>query len=157
MMPLHWMTRRPDGATGQRFGPALLVTRACLVAVMLTVPSGTALALAIVDSSLTITNLSITPASGSASFEAPLATSATTHAFSLGEEVFDGNSGVVMEASAAAVVTYAHGTAQALTSSNSVGGSASVNLRAGQDVLIAPKKTRASNERGDDKKGPLLG
>jgi hypothetical protein len=70
-----------------------LVMRACLAALLFTVPGGAAFALAIVDSSLTISEL-ITQASGSASFELPLTTSATIQAFnSLGEEVFNGNSG----------------------------------------------------------------
>jgi hypothetical protein len=107
--------------------------RACLVALLLAVPGGAALAMAIVDSSLTISNLTITPASGSASFETPLTTSATTHAFnSLGEEVFDGNSSSTgMDVNATATVTDAKGTAQALASNNSVGASASVNIPGG--------------------------
>jgi hypothetical protein len=108
-----------------------LVTRACLVALLLFVPGGAAFALAIVDSSLTISNLMIMPASGSASFETPLSTSATTHAFnSLGEEVFNGNSGTGMDVNANAMATYAQGSAQALASTNSVGASASVNIPA---------------------------
>jgi hypothetical protein len=87
-----------------------LVTRAGLVALLLAVPGAAALALAIVDSSLTVSNLTITPASGSASFLLPLDTSATTHAFnSLGEEVFDGNSGTGTGVSANAAVTFAQG------------------------------------------------
>jgi predicted secreted Zn-dependent protease len=54
-----------------------LVLRACLAALLLAVPGGAALAMAIVDSSLTISNLTITPATGSASFELPLNTSAS--------------------------------------------------------------------------------
>ena len=54
-----------------------LMMRACLTALLLAVPGGAALAMAIVDSSLTISNLTITPATGSASFELPLTTSAT--------------------------------------------------------------------------------
>jgi|GEM_PF-6283006 len=109
-----------------------LVMRACLVALLLAVPGGAALALAVVDSSLTISNLIITPASRSASFEVPLTTSATTHAFnSLGEEVFDGNSGTGTDVSANAAVTFAQGTAQALAPANSVSASASVNIGGG--------------------------
>jgi hypothetical protein len=64
-----------------------LVMRWCLVA-LLVVPGGAVSALPIVDSSLTISSLTIAPITGSASVEAPLFTSATTHAFdSLGEEV----------------------------------------------------------------------
>jgi hypothetical protein len=90
-----------------------------------------------VDSSLTISNLTITPTTGSASFELPLTTSATTHAFnSLGEEVFDGNSSSTgMDVNATAVVTAATGTAQALASNNSVGASASVNIPPDGTVL----------------------
>jgi hypothetical protein len=111
-----------------------LVTRAGLVALLVGVPGGAAFALAIVDSSLTISNLTIMPASGSVSFELPsLATSATTHAFnSLGEEVFDGNSGSGT-VTANAMVTFAHGTAMASTSS--VSASASVNIPADGTVL----------------------
>jgi hypothetical protein len=109
-----------------------LVTRACLVTLLLAVPGGAALALAIVDSSLTISNLTITPASGSASYLLPLDTSATTHAFnSLGEEVFDGNSGTGTDVSTNAVVTFAHGSAQARASNRSVSASASVNIPSG--------------------------
>src|SRR5438876_8218591 len=106
-----------------------LMTRAGLVALLLAVPGGAAFALAIVDSSLTISNLTITPASGSASFLPPLDTSATTHAFnSLGEEVFDGNSGAGTDVSANAAVTFAQGSAQAQASNRSVSASASVNI-----------------------------
>ena len=92
------------------------LSRAGLVALGLAVPHGAALALAMVDSSLTITNLTIMPASGSVSFELPtLSTSAATHAFnSLGEEVFNGNSGTG-PVSATAMVTFAQGTAMAST------------------------------------------
>jgi hypothetical protein len=108
------------------------VTRAGLAALLLAVSGGAAFALAIVDSSLTISNLTITPASGSASFLLPLDTSATTHAFnSLGEEVFDGNAGVGTDVSANAAVTFAQGMAHALASNNSVGASASVNIPSG--------------------------
>jgi hypothetical protein len=49
---------------------------------------------------------------GTPSFELPLDTSATTHAFnSLGEDVFDGNSGVGMDLSAIAAA-FAAGTAR---------------------------------------------
>ena len=109
-----------------------LVTRAGLVALLLAVPGEAAFGLAIVDSSLTITNLTITPASGSASFETPLDTSFTTHAFnSLGEEVFNGNSGVGMDVSGCSTVTFAQGCAAALASTNSVSASASVNIPSG--------------------------
>lgn len=64
-----------------------LVMRSCLVALLLAVPGGAVSAFAIVDGSLTISNSTIAPITGSASFETPLFTSATTHAFnSLGEE-----------------------------------------------------------------------
>jgi hypothetical protein len=87
-----------------------LVTQACLVALLLAVPGGAAFALAIVDSSLTISNLMIRPASGSASFETPLFTSAAANAFnSPGESVSNGNSGTT-DVSANAVVTDAQGT-----------------------------------------------
>jgi hypothetical protein len=113
-----------------------LVTRAGLVALLVTVPGGAVSALAIVDSSLTISNLTITPASGAASFELPLATSATTHAFnSLGEEVFDGNAGIGTDVSANAAVTFAHGNAQARGSNRSVSASASVNIPPDGTVL----------------------
>jgi hypothetical protein len=113
-----------------------LVVRAWLLALLLTVAGGAALAMAIVDSSLTISNLTITPATGSASFELPLNTSATTHAFnSLGEEVFDGNSGTGTDVSAIAMVTFAKGTAQALASNNSVSASALVNIPPDGTVL----------------------
>jgi hypothetical protein len=110
--------------------PIRLVSRAGLVALLVAVASGAAWALAIVDSSLTISSLTITPATGSASFELPLATSATTHAFnSLGEEVFDGNSSSTgIDVSANAVVTFAQGAAHARASNNSVSASASVNI-----------------------------
>jgi hypothetical protein len=109
-----------------------LVMRACLVTSLLAVPGGAALALAIVDSSLTITNLTITPASGSASFELPLDTSAATNSFnSLGESVSNGNTGVGTPVSASAAVTFAQGTAQASPSPGSVGASASVNIPSG--------------------------
>ena len=66
-----------------------LMMRGCLVALLLVaVPGGAAFAAAILDSSLTISNLTIAPIMGSPSFETPLFTSATTHAFnSLSEEV----------------------------------------------------------------------
>ena len=106
--------------------------QACLVALMLAVPGRAVFAFAIVDSSLTISNLTITPASGSASFELPLSTSVTTHAFnSLGEEVFNGNSGTGTDVTANASVTYATGSAAALASNNSVSASASVNIPGG--------------------------
>jgi PEP-CTERM motif len=106
-----------------------LVVRAGLVALLLTVPGGAATAMAIVDSSLTISNLTITPASGSTSFPPSLTTSATTHAFnSLGEDVSDGNSGSGTDVSANALVTFAQGHATALASNNSVSASASVNI-----------------------------
>ena len=109
-----------------------LVARAGLVALLLALPGGAAFALAIVDSSLTISNLTITPASGSASFLLPLDTSATTHAFnSLGEEVFDGNAGVGTDVSANAAVTFAQGNAQARASNRSVSAAASVNIPGG--------------------------
>jgi hypothetical protein len=110
-----------------------LVTRAGLVALLLAVAGGAASAMAVVDSSLTITNLVITPASGTASFETPLDTSFTTHAFnSLGEEVFNGNSGVGTDVSGCSTVTFAQGCAAALASTNSVSASASVNIPGGQ-------------------------
>jgi hypothetical protein len=113
-----------------------LLMRAGLVALLLAVPGGAALALAIVDSSLTISNLTITPASGSVSLELPLTTSATTHAFnSLGEELFDGNAGVGTDVSAMATVTFAQGTAHALASNNSVSAAASVNIPPDGTVL----------------------
>ena len=60
----------------------------CLVALLPAVTGGAVSTFAIVDGSLTISNLTIAPITGSASFEPPLFTSATTHAFnSLGEEV----------------------------------------------------------------------
>ena len=106
-----------------------LVTRAGLVALLLSVPGGAVLAMAIVDSSLTISDLTITPATGTASFKLPLDTSAATNAFnSLGESVSNGNTGVGMDVSASAVVTDAQGSAQALASTNSVGASASENI-----------------------------
>ena len=109
-----------------------LALRLCLVALLLAVSGGAALALAIVDSSLTISNLTIMPASGSASFELPLSTSAATNAFnSLGESVSNGNFGTGTDVSANAVVTFAQGSAQALASNNSVGASASVNIGGG--------------------------
>jgi hypothetical protein len=108
------------------------MVRACLVALLLAVPGGAALAVAIVDSSLTISDLTITPASGSASFVVPLDTSAATNAFnSLGESVSNGNTGVGMDVSASAMVTDAQGSAQTLASTNSVGASASVNIPSG--------------------------
>jgi hypothetical protein len=113
-----------------------LVTRAGLVALLLAIPGGATWALAIVDSSLTITNLMITPASGMASFETPLDTSFTAHAFnSLGEEVFNGNSGVGTDVSGCATVTFAQGCAAAQASTNSVSASASVNIPADGTVL----------------------
>ena len=114
--------------------PIYYLSRAGLVALLVAVPGGAAFAAAMVDSSLTISNLMITPASGSVSFELlTLSTSATTHAFnSLGEEVFDGNSGTG-PVSAIATVTFAQGTAMASTSS--VSASASVNIPADGTVL----------------------
>lgn len=110
-----------------------LVMRAGLVALGLAVPGGAAFAAAMVDSSLTISNLTIKPTSGTVSFETPLTTSATTHAFnSLGEEVSNGNSGTG-PVSAGAMVTFAQGTAQASTTS--VGASALVNIPSGRTVL----------------------
>jgi hypothetical protein len=109
-----------------------LMTRACLVGLLLAVPGGAALALAIIDSSLTISNLTITPASGSLSVLGPLDTSATTHAFnSLGEEVFDGNSGTGTDVSASAMVLFAQGSAQARAFNGSVTAAATVNIPGG--------------------------
>ena len=86
---------------------------------------------------LTISDLTITSASGTASFELPLDTSATTYAFnSLGEEVFDGNNGAGVDVTANAAVSFAQGSAQALVSNNSVGASAAVNIPGGM-VLAA--------------------
>jgi hypothetical protein len=91
--------------------------------------------MAIVDSWLTISNLTIMPASCSASFELPLTTSATTHAFnSLGEEVFDGNSGTGIH-SDNAVVTDAQARARALASNNSLSASGSVDLPSNATIL----------------------
>jgi len=74
--------------------PIYYVSRAGLIALFAAVPGRAAFAAAMVDSSLTTSNLTIEPASGTVSFELPLGTSATTRAFnSLDEEVFDGNSG----------------------------------------------------------------
>jgi hypothetical protein len=113
--------------------PIYCVSRAGLVALLVAVPGGAAFAAAMVNSSLTISNLTIAPASGTVSFELPLSTSATTHAFnSLGEEVFDGNSGTG-PVSAMAMVTFAQGTAMASTSS--VSASASVNIPSDGTVL----------------------
>jgi hypothetical protein len=99
---------------------------------VLTLPGQAALALAIVDSSLTISSLTITPASGSASFLLPLDTSATSHAFnSLGEDISDGNSGTGTDVSANAAVTFANGNAQTRASNRSVSASASVNIPSG--------------------------
>jgi hypothetical protein len=114
--------------------PIHCASRAGLVALLVAVPGGAAFAAAMVDSSLTISNLMITPASGSVSFELlTLSTSATTHAFnSLGEEVFNGNSGSGT-VTANATVTFAQGTAMASTSS--VSASASVNIPADGTVL----------------------
>jgi len=113
-----------------------LIMQAGLVALGLTVPGGAAFAAAMVDSSLTISNLTIKPTSGTVSFELPLSTSATTHAFnSLGEEVFNGNSGSGVDVSAIATVTFAQGTAQAMASTNSVSASASINIPPDGTVL----------------------
>jgi len=54
-----------------------LVFRSSLVTLLLVAPGGVGFR---VDSSLTISNLTIAPTSGSASFRTPLSTSATTHA-----------------------------------------------------------------------------
>jgi hypothetical protein len=109
------------------------VIRASLIVLLVAVPGGSALAFAIVDSSLTISNLMIKPVSGTASFETPLTTSATTHAFnSLGEDVSDGNtSSIGTDVTANAVVTFAQGAANALVSNNSVFAKASVNIPGG--------------------------
>ncbi len=133
-----------------------LVTRAGLVALLVAVPGGAAFALAIVDSSLTISNLTITPASGSASFETPLATSATAHAFnSLGKEVFDGNSGTG-PVSANTMVTFAQGTALALASNNSVGASDSVNI-APDGTVLAGQCAHGDPSRDGNRRGYTLG
>jgi hypothetical protein len=101
---------------------------------LLALPGQAALAAAIVDSSPTISNLTITPATGSAWFVPPLATSAATRAFNrLGEEFFNGTSGTG-PVSAMAMVTFAQGTAMASTSS--VSASASVNIPADGTVLV---------------------
>ena len=113
--------------------PIYYLSRAGLVALLAAVPGGAAFAAAMVDSSLTTSNLTIEPASGTVSFELPLGTSATTRAFnSLDEEVFDGNSGTG-PVSTIAMVTFAQGTAMASTSS--VSASASVNIPADGTVL----------------------
>jgi hypothetical protein len=93
---------------------------------------GAAFAKAVVDSSLTISNLIIAPADGSVSIQGPLGTSAATNAFnSLGESASNGNTGTGSDVSASAAVTFAQGTAAALASSGSVSASSSIDITGG--------------------------
>src|SRR5207248_2012074 len=109
-----------------------LAVRACLVALLLALPGQTAFAFAVAESMLTISNLTITPALGSASILGPFDASATSHAFnSLGEEVFDGNSGTGTDVSANAAVTFAQGSAEARASTGTITAVGSVNAPGG--------------------------
>lgn len=95
-----------------------------LTVLLFAAPGAPAFALAVVDTSLTVSSLSITSDSGSVSFEDPLFVQAGTNAFnSLGETDGDFNSDIDATVSANTAVTYAQGSATASAGSGAANGS----------------------------------
>ena len=103
-----------------------LAARLCLL--LLLIPLTGANATVIASSSITLSNLTFTPTTGTVSLSTPDAQAFTSAFNSLGQSVSNGNFGPGADVSANAVITWAEGHASATPSSGTLAATSLVNL-----------------------------